>query len=297
MKTIAKSKMEGLQLNTWAIGKKIGEGNCADVYQVVSTISLEYNYDRVKEFVIKIAKVPTKPNGRSTKAYKDAMRLADTLHSEYMVYNKLHGIDGIPYVPIRAYGECKGYRYLVVERLERSLEDILQTNGPLQSSVAARYGSQMIKVLQTLHSKNVLYVDMKPENIMIKDAKAHCVDFGITGQFMTMKGLHKEQTQSKQIIGTPTFASLRCHEGISNSRRDDIESLLYVLIYLMKGSLPWIHARSNAEGANIKKQVSIDMLCGSLPEGWSRMVDAIRKCEFSSRPDYQYFQQQFESMM
>lgn len=289
--------MNGMQLNTWAIGKKIGTGSCADVYEVVSTIPLEYNYDRIKQFVIKVVKVPAKPKGRATKSYKDAMRLVDTLHSEYMVYNKLHGIDGIPYVPIRAYGETQGCRYLVVERLEKSLEDILQEKGPMQSNVAARYGNEIIKIIKSLHAKNVLYVDMKPENIMIKSSKLYCVDFGITSPFMTMKGVHKDQTRSKQVIGTPSFVSLNVHQGISNSRRDDVESLLYVLIYLMKGSLPWLHSRSDKEGAEIKKTISIDVLCNSLPKGWSRMVNEIRKCEFSVSPDYEYFEKQFKAMM
>lgn len=82
----------------------------------------------------------------------------------------------------------------------------------------------------------------------------------------------------------------------ASSRRDDIESLLYVLIYLMRGEIPWQQASSDAEGAKIKKSTSVDQLCASLPREWGAMLKNIRACGFEDRPDYDFFVQQFSKL-
>ena len=83
---------------------------------------------------------------------------------------------------------------------------------------------------------------------------------------------------------------------IASSRRDDIESLLYVLIYIMRSNLPWQKASSDVEGAKIKKTTSIDQLCASLPPEWGAMLTTIRACGFEDRPDYDFFVQQFSKL-
>lgn len=286
--------MIGTQLNTWIIGALLGKGTCANVYEVVSTIPLEYKYDKTKQFVIKVIKLPLKSEYKNAKSYKNALRNADTLYSEFMVYNKIRGIAGVPYVPVRGYGESQGYRYLVVERLDKSLGDDC---GMISCQVASRYGLEIIKIIQALHSKNVLYVDMKPDNLMIRDSEVYLVDFGITSSFMTMKGIHKPQSRSDQIVGTSRFVSIDCNQGIANSRKDDIESLLYVLIYLIKGSLPWDIAKTTMEELKLKQTTSIDDLCKSLPREWYLMIETVRNYAFDEIPDYMFFEKQFMGMI
>ena len=289
--------MNGMQLNNWSIGKKIGEGACGSVYEVESTIPLEHKYDRTKQFVMKVTLMPAKPKGKPSKRYQDAKRHADTLYSEYLIYQKLYGIDGIPSVPLRAYGETQGYRYLVIERLDANLEDVLRSQGSITNKAASQYGLQIIKILKALHDKNVLYVDMKPENLMIKESKVYCVDFGISSPYISSRGAHIAQSQTPCIIGTPHFVSVNCHHGIVNSRRDDIESMLYVLIYLMKGSLPWDQAKTDIEAKTIKKNIEIGVLCDSLSTEWGDMIRTIRNHAFEKCPDYEYFENQFIAMM
>ncbi|KAJ8544270.1 hypothetical protein ON010_g11998 [Phytophthora cinnamomi] len=149
-----------------------------------------------------------------------------------------------------------------------------------------------------MHVKNILYVDVKPENFMLdtdKESKVYCVDFGISDRYVTATGKHKDYKEGT-VVGTPTFLSMNCHSGATSSRRDDIESLLYVLIYLMRGDLPWQQASSDAEGAKIKKNTSVDQLCASLPREWSAMLKNIRECGFEDRPDYDFFAQQFSKL-
>ncbi|RLN31363.1 hypothetical protein BBJ28_00021029 [Nothophytophthora sp. Chile5] len=217
-----------------------------------------------------------------------AERNADALYAEHLLYkNHLRDQPGIPYVPMGAYGE-----------------DQLET-------------------LKHMHVKNILYVDVKPENFMLntnKEDRVYCVDFGISDRYVTATGKHKEYKTGGTVVGTPTFLSLNCHDGASAylpsvvlhgnrashllivvcaaaaSRRDDIESLLYVLIYLMRGDLPWQKASSDAEGAKIKKTTPIEQLCASLPREWSAMVQNIRACAFEDRPDYDFFAREFSKL-
>ncbi|GMF16307.1 unnamed protein product [Phytophthora fragariaefolia] len=171
-----------------------------------------------------------------------------------------------------------------------------------------------------MHVKNILYVDVKPENFMLdvaKENKVYCVDFGISDRYVTATGKHKDYKEGA-VVGTPTFLSMNCHGGAStllcwvafvsmlgshfscidaaSSRRDDIESLLYVLIYLMRGDLPWQQAASDAEGARIKKTTSVDQLCSSLPREWGAMLKNIRACGFEDRPDYDFFAHQLSKL-
>lgn len=82
----------------------------------------------------------------------------------------------------------------------------------------------------------------------------------------------------------------------ASSRRDDIESLLFVLLYLMRGDLPWQDASSDADGASVKKSTTIASLCATLASGWSDMLQNIRECGFEDRPDYDFFELQFEKL-
>eukprot|EP00644_Phytophthora_capsici_P001619 jgi/Phyca11/557439/estExt2_Genewise1Plus.C_PHYCAscaffold_1120053 len=292
--------MEGTTLKTWRVGKKLGSGACSDVYAVESVSSL--GSDAGREFVMKLSPLPQIPASKlknKKRKKTPAERNADALYAEHLLYkNHLRDQPGIPYVPLGAYGEDKGYRFLVIERLGRTLETVLQEQGPIPSATAARLGQEILETLQEMHVKNILYVDVKPENFMLdtdKENKVYCVDFGISDRYVTATGKHKDYKEGA-VVGTPTFLSLNCHNGATSSRRDDIESLLYVLIYLVRGDLPWQLASSDAEGAKIKKNTSVDQLCASLPREWAVMLKSVREYGFEDRPDYDFFVQQFSKL-
>ncbi|KAG6961238.1 hypothetical protein JG688_00009210 [Phytophthora aleatoria] len=292
--------MEGTTLKTWRLGKKLGSGACSDVYAVESESPL--GSDARREFVMKLSPLPQLPASKlknKKRKKTPAERNADALYAEHLLYkNHLRDQPGIPYVPMGAYGEDKGYRFLVIERLGRTLETVLQEQGPVPSATAARLGQEILETLQQMHVKNILYVDVKPENFMLdthKENKVYCVDFGISDRYVTATGKHKDYKEGT-VVGTPTFLSMNCHNGATSSRRDDIESLLYVLIYLMRGDLPWQQASSDAEGAKIKKVTSVDQLCASVPSEWGAMLEHIRDCGFEDRPDYDFFVKQFSKL-
>uniref|UniRef100_M4BBB6 Casein kinase I n=1 Tax=Hyaloperonospora arabidopsidis (strain Emoy2) TaxID=559515 RepID=M4BBB6_HYAAE len=264
--------MEGLTLKQWQLGEKLGSGACSDVYAVTSLSS-----DTDRQYVMKLSPLPQLPAAKlknKKRKKTPAERNADALYAEHLLY-KNHLRD-----------------QPVIERLGRTLETVLQEQGPVPSETAARLGQEI------MHVKNILYVDVKPENFMLnmgKENKVYCVDFGISDRYVTATGKHKELKEGT-VVGTPTFLSIHCHNGLTSSRRDDVESLLYVLIYLIRGDLPWQCASSDAEGARIKSATSVDQLCASLPKAWGTMLTRIRACGFENRPDYDFFEQQFSML-
>jgi len=96
--------------------------------------------------------------------------------------------------------------------------------------------------LEILHNLKIIHRDIKPENMVIglgKESKViHLIDFGLSKYFANENGEHIIFQTKKGMIGTRRYASVNTHKGYSSSRRDDLESLGYVIIYFLKGHLP-----------------------------------------------------------
>ncbi|GLD95995.1 hypothetical protein PINS_up004673 [Pythium insidiosum] len=186
-----------------------------------------------------------------------------------------------------------------MERLGRTLEAVVREHGTIQSSTAAQLGLNLIRTIEFIHSKNILYVDVKPENFMVDsrdESQVYCVDFGIAERYIMATGKHKEYKTGGAVVGTPTFLSLNCHRGDTASRRDDVEALLHVLIYMMRGDLPWQQAKSDAEGAQMKRETPVESLCAGLPKEWIAMMKAARECGFEDKPNYEFFASNFQKL-
>lgn len=271
-----------MKFNNWSFHTKIGSGACADVYAIDD------------QYVIKVVELPT---SAKTKKGKNQMRLANSLYAEYMIYQKLYRVPGVPAIPIGAYGETNGFRYLVMQRLHKTLSEIMQDDKTIAECKAAQFGHNIIGTIQTLHEKNIVYVDIKPDNFMSDHhGDIYCVDFGICDSYVrAMDKKHKAQ-RFGDVVGTPAFLSIDCHQGANCARKDDIEALIYVLIYTIKGTLPWISAKSNEEGASIKKNTSSKELCIGINCKWINVIDAVRNYAFEEKPDYTWIKDQLQAI-
>ncbi len=274
-------------LKKWNVGTLIGKGACGSVYETTPVKPIK----KLENIPLVIKIIPLSKE-------KDKKRIVDTLHYESILYNTvLQGSSAVPRVPLGGYGEANGKRFLVMEQLGKSLEDSLRENGPISNKEAANIGLQLIDFFEFFHSKGKLYVDVKPDNFLFglsNPDKIYCTDFGLVESYIVMNK-HKTKSQCG-IAGTPTFLSLDCHQGFTHARKDDIEALLYVLIYIMKGKLPWQNAKNDNQGADKKKNTSIDKLCNRLNEQWKIMLYGIRECEFSAKPDYEWFRDCLKSI-
>ena len=183
-----------------------------------------------------------------------------------------------------------------MERLGRTLSEVVFTEGPIEQMLVARFGLDILKLIKYMHSKNRLYVDIRPDNFMLnmKEDQVYCVDFGMGELFLNPDSTHKSQVSGFRYNKNPIFLSMNCHSGSNASRRDDIEALLYVLLYMCKGTLPWIEAPSYEAGASIKSSMLIGDICNGLHPLWEAMLTVIRANDFETMPPYEWYEDQLK---
>ena len=161
-----------------------------------------------------------------------------SLKSEAKIYQYLAKLDGFP--QLKWYGSTDKVTYLVTDLLDHSISDLVKKRGRLEMEVVLLLGKQMIQRLHILHNHFLLHRDIKPQNFMINIAtnKLYLIDFGFCKRY-NYDGDHIEKGTISNIIGTPNFVSINVHKGIEPSRRDDIESCIYIMIYMLFGKLFW----------------------------------------------------------
>lgn len=139
---------------------------------------------------------------------------------------------------------------MVMDLLGPSLQDLFQKcNRRFDLKTVVLIGKQVITRLEYLHSKKFIHRDIKPENFLMGThqncTKVFVIDFGLSKKYIQKNGEHIPYKDNKSLTGTPRYASINSHLGIEQSRRDDLESVVYMLIYFLKGSLPWQNLKND----------------------------------------------------
>ncbi|CAN1331186.1 Casein kinase 1-like protein HD16 [Linum perenne] len=165
---------------------------------------------------------------------------------EWQVYNTLNGCYGLPLVHYK--GQQSDYYILVMDMLGPSLWDVWNSNNQMLSEqMVACIAVEAISILEQLHSRGFVHGDVKPENFLLgqpgtpEEKKLYLVDLGLASRWMdSTSGRHVEYDQKPDVFrGTVRYASVHAHLGRTGSRRDDLESLAYTLVFLLRGKLPW----------------------------------------------------------
>lgn len=230
----------------WLLGEFVGQGACAKVYSV-SNIG---ETAKGNKFVAKVIPVG-KGNARQM---KEQNRICDTLHYEYILYNELlNEFPFRPQLPPKCYGtdDELGLRYLVMERLDMDLASRATKNPPLTHHDIANFGLQILEGLQWLHKKAHLFIDVKPENFMLKGQQVRFVDFGLVERLST------DVVKGRQLVGTPEFCSISLLEGNTPTRRDDLEAMAYSLLSLSGGAFTWSTAASDSQILQMKRACNV----------------------------------------
>ncbi|CAM9371404.1 unnamed protein product [Ectocarpus sp. 13 AM-2016] len=294
----------------WKLGALVGSGGCAEVYEAVDARAKSAGASD-GPFVAKIAPLPVglppaMSNGRKRKKTEEEKH-ADMIYYEYTLYKGFlaeHG--GVVEIPPGGYGEDQNLRYLVMSRLGPDVEAALKKSKGWSVARKAGYARQMLALLRTLHERcKMVFIDVKPENFMFgmpgspDEDKIFLIDFGLSARYTGPAGAIKPQGQSAQIQGTPEFLSLKCHGGASAGRCDDLESLGYVIVAMLKEgdrALPWSGSTSVKDGLASKKSTTLEELCQGCPAGMLNFMKAVRGLEYEETPDYDKLDAMLKSM-
>ncbi|KAK4214665.1 putative casein kinase [Rhypophila decipiens] len=267
----------------YRVGKKIGEGSFGVIFEGTNLLNNQ-------QVAIKFE--PRK---------SDAPQLRD----EYRTYKILVGCPGIPNVYY--FGQEGLHNILVIDLLGPSLEDLFDhCNRRFSLKTVVMVAKQMLSRVQTIHEKNLIYRDIKPDNFLIgrpgtKTSNViHVVDFGMAKQYRDPKTKqHIPYRERKSLSGTARYMSINTHLGREQSRRDDLEALGHVFMYFLRGGLPWqgLKAATNKqkyEKIGEKKQTTlIKDLCEGFPDQFVQYLTYVRNLGFEDTPDYDYLRDLF----
>ncbi|NXD60654.1 KC1D kinase, partial [Corvus moneduloides] len=226
------------------------------------------------------------------------------LHIESKIYKMMQV--GIP--TIKWCGAEGDYNVMVMELLGPSLEDLFNfCSRKFSLKTVLLLADQMISRIEYIHSKNFIHRDVKPDNFLMglgkKGNLVYIIDFGLAKKYRDARThQHIPYRENKNLTGTARYASINTHLGIEQSRRDDLESLGYVLMYFNLGSLPWqglkaATKRQKYERISEKKMSTpIEVLCKGYPSEFATYLNFCRSLRFDDKPDYSYLRQLFRNL-
>jgi casein kinase 1, alpha len=221
MASVTSGKQEFIVGAKYRLVRKIGSGSFGDIY-------LGINITNGEEVAVKLESVRARH---------------PQLLYESKLYKILHGGIGIPH--IRWFGQEREFNVLVMDLLGPSLEDLFNfCSRRFTTKTVLMLADQMIGRIEYVHTKSFIHRDIKPDNFLMGIGR-HCnklflIDFGLAKKFRDSRTRqHIIYREDKNLTGTARYASINAHLGIEQSRRDDMESLGYVLMYFNRGSLPW----------------------------------------------------------
>ncbi|XP_042048488.1 casein kinase 1-like protein 10 [Salvia splendens] len=266
------------------LGRKIGCGSFGELY-------LGVNIQTGEEVAVKLESVRTKH---------------PQLHYESKIYMILQGGTGVP--NLKWFGVENEYNIMVIDLLGPSLEDLFNyCNRKFSLKTCLMLADQLINRVEYTHSRGFLHRDLKPDNYLMglgrKANQVYIIDFGLAKKYRDLQThRHIPYRENKNLTGTARYASVNTHLGVEQSRRDDLESIGYILMYFLRGSLPWQGLKAGTKKQKYdriseKKMLTpIEGLCKSYPSEFVSYFHYCRALRFEDKPDYSYLKKLFRDL-
>jgi casein kinase 1 len=266
--------MQSLLTTRYRLYRRIGSGSFGEIYSAEDVLSH-------RQVALKLESAHCK---------------SPQLAYESKLYRIFAGGTGIP--RLYWFGADEKHSAMAIDLLGMSTEDLFShCHCHFSLKTVLMLADQMLNCVEYLHAKSFIHRDIKPANfVMGLDSQANqvfIIDFGLAKRYQDPETYnHIPYIEGKAFTGTARYGSLSALSGHEQSRRDDLESLGFVWVYLLRGSLPWIgisgrdRRRKHERICEAKSRTSIEDLCGGLPSESVKYFQAVRKLEFAETPNY-----------
>lgn len=274
----------GTDINKYTVTKYIASGSFGNVF--------EARHKTTNELVA--LKVPVKNDVR------DGQR---ALLEEAKIYryiaDETKGIVDMKVV------QHKDRKIIVMKLLGPSLESLLNKQKRLSLKTVILLAISILGIMKYLHSCGYIHRDIKPDNFVIghdETDKLYCIDFGLAKKFLSKNGNHIPFSSDRKFCGTARYASIAAHKNQEQSRKDDLESVAYLLVYLYKGKLPWQSIKHKDKNeryrliGEMKAQLKEEEICSNMPREFLVFMKYVRKMDFEDVPPYRSFIKMFERL-
>lgn len=270
----------------WALQKKLGSGGQSTVYQAIDF----YTGGQAAVKIEEVSDVWNLALGHEARLYDILQTKGQSADSPHSLFYGNIGVHGVT------------FSVMVMNIFGSSLLEFLHVakrvgSGKLSAMATSNIGTKLLNLIEDIHDKGVLHLDIKPGNIVTSlknPGDFHLIDYGLSEEYLYKNGDHKPYRAGLEAFGTAEYASPQAHRMEQQSRRSDLWSLFYILLEMLCGKLPWEVPENTsvlerwAFTGIAKQNLSVEQLMKGM-RGRGEMMEfqkTLENCEYAERPDY-----------
>lgn len=282
----------GTDLNGYTVTKYISSGSFGNVFEAKNNKTNE-------SVALKIPIINKEKDGE--RWLIEEAKIYNALHKQKSEEDENCGLANIKILSNKTLNK----KIMIMDLLGPSLESILCKNKKFTIKSIILIAIQLINTMKYIHDRGYIHRDIKPDNFVIDNKngeKIFCIDFGLAKKYVKRNNEHIPFIKNNKFCGTARYASIAAHKGYTQSRKDDLEAIGYMLVYLFRGKLPWegIKHKDKKEKYRLilekKENTTEEELCKQLPREFLVYFKYVRNMDFDEVPPYKAFIKMFKRL-